>query len=597
MAQAFEPPMKGFAAVFTAPRYFGRTLELPECAAALARMSFESVAGRIALLKHVNDGIYADPDTPAGQLTSYTERAIDFLFDEGRRDLARQEAASDEKFRPVADQALLATLELARLCCPRDGQHWIDADPLRLDLTHVILSFQDVLLSRDLQKRLEADPCFEVLGEAGCQELIRNRIAHNTSRYYRHALGRLFALCRNPEIEVLVRERTSNKSIHDWFVAGFGLTPDEYLVCSSLVVAPAWALDLRTPDATTCFYRPATYWQLIDESVRAKVHALMSLATRPVDEPTQTPDIRLDDFLYDCCLAHVHPVLDLGPVALCISPHLLMNKFVIGLPYLAQEIAAQRAAPRRLNDGEVTAARSPFGIMFECYVIWLVRKYLSGWTGTEIVSPMWCGSTKEHGECDLVIIRRDIAFVFEVKTTLATLAFRRTGSFTGLDAIVLEGAEQAYRAAMALRAGVAVCASDKKPIDGIRFVVPCVVTYEDIPLYDITASIYERHLAQVTGSPLFSGENGIEPLQFLDVDFIESWESKFDLSPNSGAPFGYLMARARDLVLRYKGIQDGIAAPARPEAPRPFDELINESRNFIEMQIRANLQRPAVGAG
>ena len=34
-------------------------------------------------------------------------------------------------FRPVADQALLATLELARLCCPRDGRHWIDGDALR----------------------------------------------------------------------------------------------------------------------------------------------------------------------------------------------------------------------------------------------------------------------------------------------------------------------------------------------------------------------------------------------------------------------------------------------------------------------------------
>ncbi|MGH8678555.1 MAG: hypothetical protein ACREUQ_09425, partial [Burkholderiales bacterium] len=358
---------------------------------------------------------------------------------------------------------------------------------------------------------------------------------------------------------------------------------------------PAWALDLRSPDATACFYRPSTYWHLISEPVRSKVHALMNLATRLVGEATGVPDRSLVHFLYDSCLAHVYPVLDLGNAALCISPHLLLNKYVIGLPYLAQEMAVQRAAPRRLTDGEVTATRAPFGIMFECYVIWLVRKFFTDWSKSEIITPIWCGPTKEDGECDLVIVRRGTAFVFEIKTALATLAFRKSGSFAGLDAILREGAEQAYRAAKALRAGVAVRVSDGKPIDGIRFVVPCVVTYEDIPLYDLTASIYERHLAKVTGSPLFSSEDGIEPLQFFDVDFLESWESKFDLSPNSGAPFAYLVQRARDPLLRYKSIQDGIASSQRPEAPRPFDELISESRIFIEAQVCATFQR-ATGA-
>ena len=63
-------------------------------------------------------------------------------------------------------------------------------------------------------------------------------------------------------------------------------------------------------------------------------------------------------------------------------------------------------------------------------------------------------------------------------------------------------------------------------------------------------------------------------MQFFDIEFLESWESKFDLSPESGAPFGYLEQRARDFRLRYRAVVDSeVKLPARPERPKPFDNL------------------------
>jgi hypothetical protein len=171
------------AGTYTATPFFGRPLELPECAATLSRMSLESVVGRLALLRHVNDGIFSDPAT--NEVARYNRRSIEFLFDEARQELARQEAGRDDKFRPVSDQALQATFELAVLCCPRDNQHWINGDPLRIELTHVILSFQEVLFSRASQSRLdrvsnESPDKWGVLGQDAWQEMIRNRMAHNS---------------------------------------------------------------------------------------------------------------------------------------------------------------------------------------------------------------------------------------------------------------------------------------------------------------------------------------------------------------------------------------------------------------------------------
>ena len=52
------------AVTLTAEPIFGRAMTLAECATALSQMSLESVVGRLVLLKHINEGVLCDSDTP-----------------------------------------------------------------------------------------------------------------------------------------------------------------------------------------------------------------------------------------------------------------------------------------------------------------------------------------------------------------------------------------------------------------------------------------------------------------------------------------------------------------------------------------------------
>jgi hypothetical protein len=111
--------------------------------------------------------------------------------------------------------------------------------------------------------------------------------------------------------------------------------------------------------------------------------------------------------------------------------------------------------------------------------------------------------------------------------------------------------------------------------------VPCVLTYDDIPLFEPVSEFYEQHLAHETGLPLFQGNDGIEPVQFFDVDFLESWESKVDLSPGNGAVFGYLVQRARRGDLRYCGVRENTATGPSAGAPQPFNDVVEASKGIF----------------
>jgi len=159
--------------------------------------------------------------------------------------------------------------------------------------------------------------------------------------------------------------------------------------------------------------------------------------------------------------------------------------------------------------------------------------------------------------------------------------------------MVMFGATQVRKAAEALRAQKAF-RSDGTPVLGIRRVIPCVVTYDAIPVFPPISDSYEHHLEQKTQMRLFGGEDGIYPLQFFDVEFLESWESKFDLSPESGSPFGYLETRARDPLLRHREIDSQhVVGNPHPESPRPFENLVQRSFDSLESEVRLWLSSEA----
>lgn len=583
----------GFAVTLTAEPIFGQALTLAECSRALSRMSFGSVVGRLVLLKHINEGVICDGDTPENTRRMHILRTLAFLLDRPGVIRALADAGSDPLFRPLSDQALLATLELAVRYCPRDNTNWINDDPLRLELTHVLLSFQSVLFSSRFRQRLDGEQSLEDLGDEALAEFLRNTLAHRTDLYPRNALGRLYALCCIPAVMDAVLARTG-KSATEWFLETFELTPTEYLGCAFLSSAPSMRLDFNAPDAEALFYREETFWNAVDESHRSKIKRLLGLATQQVGPPSGTSIGSLDEFLFEARSFYVRPVLDFGHVSICVSPNLMMSKFIVGLPYLAQE-SRQRVLNRPLTSSERKACRAPFGILLESFVAWLVARLLAQNPEIEVLPNITYGPTAQRAESDLIVVRGDLAVVIEVKTTMTSLEFRRTGAFESLDMLLESGAKQAYRAALALREGRAY-RSDGSCIEGVRWVVPCVLTYDDIPLFAPISDFYEQHLMRKTGLPLFQAAGGVEAVQFFDIGFLESWEEHFDFSPGSGALFGYLVQRARRLDLRYRGFRAGISAAPAPGAPLPFNEVVEESQRVLN-SVRTWLTPTGQGPG
>ena len=573
MAQSLLPR---FTVTLTSETVYGEPLNLQACAAALAQFSLESVVGRIALLKHINESIICDPDARPDDRDRHIALSLAFLFPPEERKLIAREIGKEPNFRPCSDQALLAVLKLAAMCCARDDDHFIHTDGQLSVLGHVLLSFQSALFTSSFTDHLRQRKDLEQLSSEHLGQFVRNTLAHRTGLDTRSALARLYAFCCIPEVGELVLERTK-RSVADWFQETFGMESGDYHGCAVLAAAPSLRLDLDGPDAKDLFYHENTLWNQLTPEAQARIKGLLNLAAFPVTLNTAVPEGTLADFLFDATDFHVRPVLDIFGFSLCVSGNLLMRKFMLGLPYLAQE-ALLRKKGQPLTKSEIKASRAPFGHLLEGYVGWLLERLFWPDKSVEVIRECRFG---RDGECDIVIVAGDIALTIEVKATVPTLEARRTGIFESLDSMVEAGATQTFGAAHAVRGGEAR-RLDGTAIEGIRFVLPCVVTYDDVPLFHPISEFYEKHLARKTDLPLFTAANGVEPVQFFDVDFIESWERRVDLSPGSRGVFGYLLQRARRPDLRYRRIVDGVGRPAAAGAPQPFDEIAKASREFSE---------------
>lgn len=580
------------AITLTADRVFGSVLTLQECEAALREFHINGVVERIALLLHVNARVFMDSDTPKDKRRNHLAQFARFMFEQVHFDKVINEIVQDpERFRPLSDQALLATLELALTVCRRDDGRRLDCDADRTLLSHVVLSFQTDLFSPRFTAKIHSigatTKSWNDLSDEDFAEFVRNRAAHNTQAYYRRAVSRLFGFCCEPEINSAIQKRMGI-SIENWFQEVFGISPPDYFRLAFTLIAVAQRLNEAKPDARDLFFNPKHFFSTIREPERSHLLSLVELSTQRAEDPraaiSQEP---ISEYLYRATRFFVKPILEIGAASVCVSPTLLMNKFLTGLPFLALE-SKRRNLARDLTKSEVDGARAPFGHLFESYVGWLIRKWLDSWKQTEVISPYYIRSNSkgENPERDLVIVRRDAAFAFEVKASVARLQLRQKGSFGEIDRVVMFGAMQARTAAEALQTKKAF-RSDGTPIVGIRRVIPCVITYETIPLFPPLSDCYERHLEQTAGMRLFGEADGIYPLQFFDIDFLESWESQFDLSPECGSPFGYLETRARNPYLRYREIDSRhVVGSPRPESPRPFENLVRRSFYTLESEIR-----------
>ncbi len=575
-----------------ADEIFGSILTLKDCVGILRQFQLGAVIARVILLLHINARIFMDTETSDPDRRNHLVAFIKFMFDQKHAEGVARVAVEGEKlFRPMSDQALLATLELALVVCPRDGGRDFSSDADRMSLTHIILSFQTDLISPALRGKLKSIKRFADLTEQDFAELVRNNAACNTNTYTRNAMGRLYGFCCVPEIGDVVNERMG-MSLSDWFHKHFEISPREYFYLAFLLSGAAQRLNLAQPDSKDLFIQPEFFFKSICEPQRSNLLSLVRLSTCRIEdfEAVENLSSSLAEYVYTATNFFIRPILDIGSASACVSPTLLMNKFLTGLPYLATEARKQALGciGSDLPPEEAKSARAPFGYLFERYIVWLLSQWFKNWNRTEVISPYYSGPDKQKSpEHDLVIVRRDAAFAFEIKASVASLELRHKGSFEQIDRMVKNGAEQAYEAAQALRASKAIRANGEA-ILGIRRVIPCVITYDRIPLFPPITDFYEKHLEHEAKAPYFQEENGIYPLQFMNIDFLESWETCFDLCSESGSPFGYLETRARDPKLRFRDVDmRRVVGKPRPESPRPFENLVERSFDLLGTEIRS----------
>ncbi len=565
------------ALTLTAGPVFGRVLTLAECATVMERISLEFVVTRLVFFKHLNEEVfYSSSDSLAGR-KKHTLGVVRALLP--KADLLRnamEDVKGDDTFRPLSNQAVLAALELALRCSPRDAAHPLDKERT-LELTHVLLSFQSALFSDGFTAKTNEVTSYEALGAEFQAEFIRNVLANNVRIDTRSAIGRFYAFTRVAAVKGLVKRRTK-QTADAWFRKTFGLTSTQYLMCAFLSGSPGKRMDPDNLKAWTPAHQPS-HWAGLRQPHRTRIEALLELATQDIGEPTGAPKGTLNEFLYAAHKFHVYPLLRFGRNTVCVSPEMLLRKFLFGLPYLALA-ATERRLGRKLTDSDVKGCREAIGYLFEGYVQWLVKRLLAPCKGVETMCNVPYGPKGKRTEIDLVIQCGEVAIVIELKAVVASLGFRMTGKFEELDKMLEKGATQAFHAARAVREGKARRRNGAM-IKGVRWAVPCVLTYDEVPLFQPIGEFYERHLAKKTGLPLFVKEDGIEAVQFFDIRFVESWENTVNLSPVSRVLCGCLINRAREAGLRYQPVDEKhVDGPARG-APRPFDELIEQSRKFL----------------
>jgi hypothetical protein len=235
-----------------------------------------------------------------------------------------------------------------------------------------------------------------------------------------------------------------------------------------------------------------------------------------------------------------------------------------------------------------------FGEIFEAYLRWLFTQWFGAWPRTQLhfgylIPPTAVGTNPP--ERDILVVRGDTAYLFEVKSKPVPLGLRRSGAHEDLDGVFLPPAVQARTAAEALRAGTAMTATGR-PITGIRFVIPCAIVWDFIPMAGALSQAYERHLERIVSTSLFRDRDGIAPLQFMNLEGVEGWEHNCDLTPESGDLFGFLLRRAREEALRYAPMQPENFRGAQPGQPTPLEDKAAESQRHTEQEIWRYLDVP-----
>jgi len=185
-----------------------------------------------------------------------------------------------------------------------------------------------------------------------------------------------------------------------------------------------------------------------------------------------------------------------------------------------------------------------------------MKQWIAG-REVRLTTNYWISQPGGPAERDIVAIRGETAYLFEVKATVPAMKIRQFGSLEDLVALHRKAGQQAYTAAEALISGNAF--EDKNlrsPLPKPKRVVPCAITYEFLAIRWPYSDFFERALEEAVGRPLFSGRDGILPVQTLDIQQVEVWDDLFSLPVEVGRLFQALERRALDPSKRYRALPE-----------------------------------------
>ena len=298
--------------------------------------------------------------------------------------------------------------------------------------------------------------------------------------------------------------------------------------------------------------------------------------THPQPDPTD-----LSEGIPYSSVLLVRPMIRLQDKLVCTSPRNLFNKLHRGLPYLCLEA---RTAPEEQR----SRPRDEFGYIFEGYVAWLFKAWIEG-NGVKLAMNYWIRQPDGAAERDLVAIRDEVAYVFEVKATVPAMKIRKFGGIEELVSLHKKAASQAYTASEALIQGIAFEDRElKTPLPKVKKVVPCAITYEFLAIRWPYGDCFEQALQQATSRPLFSGKDGILPFQTLDIQQVELLDDLFALPGDIASLFRALERRSLNEFKRYRDFPEDKKNSFRPdylENPGVVRRLVDSAKRTSALRL------------
>jgi hypothetical protein len=177
--------------------------------------------------------------------------------------------------------------------------------------------------------------------------------------------------------------------------------------------------------------------------------------------------------------------------------------------------------------------------------------------GIRFITNYWIRHPKGNAERDILVLYRDVGYLFEVKATVPAMKIRRFGVLQDLVDLHTKAAQQAYTAAEALVSGNAFeDAQSTRPLPKLKRVVPCAITYEFLAVRWPYSEAFEGALQIAVGKPLFSANASILPFQILDVQQVEVWDDMFSLPRQVEQLLRALEARSMDPMKRYRDLPE-----------------------------------------